>query len=218
MTIPRHKTNARRRWALVGLCVTEITSWGVMFYAFPVLSPSITAHTRWPATVVTAAFSVGLVISAFSGIAAGRWLDQHGPRALMTAGSILGVVAMVCVATAPKPGGVHRGLGIGGTGDGRDVLPARVRRGDPLVRPRPGESPDRAHAGRRFRQHRVRAADRRAGLLGRVARQLPCAGRAVLAVVTIPIHVFVLHLPWPAPDHCPAGHAAPGQGGGSDRT
>ncbi len=33
------------RQVLVVLCVTEITSWGVLYYAFPVLSGQITATT-----------------------------------------------------------------------------------------------------------------------------------------------------------------------------
>ncbi|GAA1656769.1 MFS transporter [Fodinicola feengrottensis] len=198
----------------MGLCVTEITSWGVMFYAFPVLSPSITAHTRWPATVVTAAFSVGLVISAFSGIAAGRWLDQHGPRALMTAGSILGVVAMVCVATAPNLVVFIAGWVLAGPAMAATFYPpafAAVTR---------WYGPDRVKA--------LTALTLVAGFASTVFAPLTAvldswvgwrgsylALAAVLAVVTIPIHVFVLHLPWPAPDHCPAGHAAPGQGVGA---
>src|SRR5689334_20357013 len=38
---------------------------------------------------VTGAFSIGLAISALASISVGRWLDRRGPRALMTAGSIL---------------------------------------------------------------------------------------------------------------------------------
>ena len=34
---------------------------------------------------ITGAFSVGLAVSAVAAIPVGRWLDRHGPRALMTA-------------------------------------------------------------------------------------------------------------------------------------
>ena len=71
------------------LCVTEITSWGVLYYAFPVLSGRISADTGWSPTALMAAFSVGLVVSGLLGIAVGRWLDRHGPRWLMSAGSLL---------------------------------------------------------------------------------------------------------------------------------
>lgn len=86
---------------LITLCLTEITSWGVLYYAFSVLSPAICADTGWSAPAVTGAFSAGLVTSALLGIPVGRWLDRHGPRWVMTAGSALGSLALVGVAVAP---------------------------------------------------------------------------------------------------------------------
>ena len=91
---------AERR-ALIGLCATQVTSWGVLYYAFPVALAAITADTGWSATAATAAFSAGLVVSALAGIPVGRWLDRHGPRRVMTAGSVLAVPATVAIALAP---------------------------------------------------------------------------------------------------------------------
>nr|WP_073575145.1 MFS transporter [Pseudonocardia sp. SID8383] len=92
---------SRGRWrVLVVLCVTEITSWGVLYYAFPVLAPSIAADTGWSVPSVTAAFSAGLVVSALVGIPVGRVLDRHGPRWVMTAGAVVGVPATLLIATA----------------------------------------------------------------------------------------------------------------------
>ncbi|AFM20317.1 arabinose efflux permease family protein (plasmid) [Mycolicibacterium chubuense NBB4] len=92
------------RWVLLTLCVTEITSWGVLYYAFTVLSEQISADTGWSAPAVTAAFSAGLVTSAAVGIPVGRWLDCVGPRWIMTAGSVLGPLAVVAVVAAPNYG------------------------------------------------------------------------------------------------------------------
>ncbi|OBF54089.1 MFS transporter [Mycolicibacterium monacense] len=92
----------RLRRVLLALCVTEITSWGVLYYAFTVLSDQIAAETGWSAPAVTAAFSAGLVTSAFVGIPVGRWLDRVGPRWIMTAGSALGCVSVVAVVAAPS--------------------------------------------------------------------------------------------------------------------
>ncbi|OBS03586.1 hypothetical protein A9W98_08745 [Mycobacterium gordonae] len=94
----------RLRWVLLTLCVTEITSWGVLYYAFTVLSPQISADTGWSAPAVTAAFSAGLVTAALVGIPVGRWLDRIGPRWIMTGGSILGVAAVIAVVAAPNYG------------------------------------------------------------------------------------------------------------------
>jgi MFS family permease len=84
------------------LCITQITSWGILYYAFPVLLLQITAHTDWSPPAVTAAFSAALVTSAVVGIGVGRWLDRNGPHAVMTAGAVLGPVALVAVALAPN--------------------------------------------------------------------------------------------------------------------
>ncbi|MBK6012605.1 MFS transporter [Streptomyces sp. MBT53] len=91
---------SRPRGALPALCATQITSWGVVYYAFPVLNPQITAATGWSATATTAAFSGALLVSALTGIPVGRILDRRGPRAVMTTGSVLGVVAVLAIAYA----------------------------------------------------------------------------------------------------------------------
>jgi MFS family permease len=87
--------------ALAALCVTEIVSWGVLYYAFPVLADSISDDTGWSRTVVAAAFSASQLVAAGVGVAVGRWLDRLGPRLVMTAGSVLAVPAVVAIAAAP---------------------------------------------------------------------------------------------------------------------
>ncbi|MCF7549577.1 MFS transporter [Pseudonocardia sp. WMMC193] len=89
------------RRVLLVLCATEIVSWGVLYYAFPVLAPSISADTGWPVSTVTAAFSTGLVVSALVGIWSGRLLDRIGPRPVMTVGSALAAPAVVGIGWAP---------------------------------------------------------------------------------------------------------------------
>jgi MFS family permease len=91
----------RGRWrVLLVLCLTEITSWGVLYYAFPVLAPTLAEDTGWSISTVTAAFSAGLVVSALVGLPVGRLLDRHGPRWVMTVGSLIGVPAIAAVAAA----------------------------------------------------------------------------------------------------------------------
>ncbi|MCX5527333.1 MFS transporter [Streptomyces bobili] len=93
---------SRPRAALPALCATQITSWGIVYYAFPVLNPQITAATGWSTTAITAAFSGALLVSALTGIPVGRILDRRGPRAVMTTGSVLGVIAVLAIAYAPN--------------------------------------------------------------------------------------------------------------------
>ena len=86
---------------LAVLCVTEVVSWGVLYYAFPVLSGRIAGDTGWSPPALSGAFSAALVVSGLTGIMVGRWIDRHGPRWLMTLGSATAVVALVGVALAP---------------------------------------------------------------------------------------------------------------------
>ncbi|WP_314175622.1 MFS transporter [Streptomyces winkii] len=89
------------RLALPALCATQITSWGVLYYAFPVLLPRLTAQTGWSGTAATGAFSAALLVSALVGIPVGRVLDRRGPRTVMTAGSVLGTASVLAIAVAP---------------------------------------------------------------------------------------------------------------------
>ncbi|WP_151478226.1 MFS transporter [Streptomyces albicerus] len=63
---------------------------------------AITADTGWSTTATTGAFSGALLVSALIGIPVGRVLDHRGPRAVMTTGSVLGVIAILLVARAPN--------------------------------------------------------------------------------------------------------------------
>lgn len=89
-----------RRVALATLCATQITSWGVLYYAFPVLAGDITAATGWSPAAITAALSISQLVAALVGVPVGRWLDRYGPRGVMSAGSVVAVPAVVLVATA----------------------------------------------------------------------------------------------------------------------
>lgn len=86
---------------LVALCITITTGYGVLFYAFPVLAPSISNDTGWPLTTVTALFSASQVIAGLVGIPVGRWIQARGPRPAMTVSAVLAVPAVVAIALAP---------------------------------------------------------------------------------------------------------------------
>ncbi|WP_162793079.1 MFS transporter [Streptomyces globosus] len=79
-----------RRRGHRALRLSQVTGWGIVYYAVPVLNPAITAETGWSTGVTAAAFPAGLIISAVAGICMGRTLDRRGPRTVMTAGSALG--------------------------------------------------------------------------------------------------------------------------------
>jgi MFS family permease len=83
-------------WVLVvTLGVTETISWGVLYYAFAVYLAPMEAELRWSRGDMTGAFSFGLLLAGLAAIPVGRWLDQHGPRLLMTVGSIVGTLLVL---------------------------------------------------------------------------------------------------------------------------
>jgi MFS family permease len=82
--------------------LTEVVSYGVLYYAFPVLASDISADTHWSRTAITAAFSAGNLTGALAGVPVGRWIERRGPRPVMTAGSVLGAVAVVGIAWSPS--------------------------------------------------------------------------------------------------------------------
>jgi MFS family permease len=99
-TQPAALSGAGLRRVVVVLSITVTASYGVVYYALPVLLGSIVSDTGWSATQVTAAFSVGQIVAALVGVGVGHWIDRHGPRGIMTGGSALGVLAVVLVAGA----------------------------------------------------------------------------------------------------------------------
>jgi MFS family permease len=125
-------------WALVGtLGITETISWGVLYYAFSVLLTPMEADLGWSWAATTGAFSLALVVSGVGAIPAGRWLDRHGPRLLMTAGACVGPLLVLAWSRADNVAGfyliwagmglvmassssAHRALVL--VGDGLDVL------------------------------------------------------------------------------------------------
>jgi len=78
-----------------GLAVTQTVGYGVLFYAFAVLLTPIAADLKASTAAVTGALTTAIVVAAAAAIPVGRWLDRNGGRALMTAGSLLGVVAVL---------------------------------------------------------------------------------------------------------------------------
>lgn len=83
-------------WKIAGaLAVTETVSWGILFYAFSVFLVPMQDELGWSLGVLTGAYSLALLCSGIFAPVVGRWIDRHGSRALMTAGSILGVVCVL---------------------------------------------------------------------------------------------------------------------------
>ena len=83
------------RRLIAGFAITQTVGYGVLVYAFSVLLTPIGAELRTGTAAVTGALTLAILVAAAAAIPVGRWLDRHGGRGLMTAGSILGVAAVV---------------------------------------------------------------------------------------------------------------------------
>ncbi|GAA4919729.1 MFS transporter [Nesterenkonia rhizosphaerae] len=185
---------------LTGLCITQILAWGILYYAFPVLSAPISTDTGWSPTSVTVAYSAGLVVSALLGIPLGKVLDYRGPRLVMTAGSVLGVIALLLIAWAPTfwlflCGWLLAGVSMAGT-----LYPPAFA------------------AVTRWYGHRRVFALTVITLIGGLAstvfapltdalasalswREVYTVLAVVIGVLAIPIHAVVLRRPWPSNDY-----------------
>ena len=72
---------------LLALACTQVVSWGILYYGFSVFLKPIGGDLGWSRAAMTGAFSLALACSGVAGLFVGRWVDRHGPRLLMTAGS-----------------------------------------------------------------------------------------------------------------------------------
>ena len=83
-------------WALVGaLGLTATVSYGILSYGFAAFITPMGAELGWSKTQVTGAFSLAQLVAGVAAIPAGRWVDRHGARGLMTAGSVLAALLLV---------------------------------------------------------------------------------------------------------------------------
>lgn len=194
-----------RSRALAALCVTEIVSWGVLYYAFPVLVGAISADTGWSVAAATGAFSVGALVSAGAGIVVGRLIDRHGPRVVMTTGSVVGVLATVAIATAPTLPLFYAAWALAGLAQAATFYPPAFAAltgwyGDDRVRALTTVTLVAGFASTVF-------APLTAALLGPLGwRGVFLVLAVVLAVVTVPLHAAFLTPPWRA-------HERPGAAG-----
>jgi hypothetical protein len=91
-------------WRMVWvLAVTETVSYGVLFYSFAVFLVPVQRSLGWSQATLTGAFSVSVLVTGVAAVPAGAWLDRHGARLLMSAGSVL---AGACVAAWAGTGNV----------------------------------------------------------------------------------------------------------------
>ena len=84
------------RWGFVlPLAVSQLVSWGSLYYAFAVISGPMASEMGWSKPSVDGALSAGLVATGLASFVAGRVIDVYGGRLLMTAGSIAAAILLL---------------------------------------------------------------------------------------------------------------------------
>ena len=89
-------------WRAVSvLGITEILSWGALFYP-PVLTvPLIAADHNWSPAFAMAGFSVGLLVGGLCARYVGGAIDRFGGHVVMPVGSLIGAAGLVGLVSTP---------------------------------------------------------------------------------------------------------------------
>src|SRR5688572_19075455 len=88
------------RGLVPGLAVTETVSWGILYYAFPVLLPAMERDLGWSRTTLIGAYTLAVIVSGMAALPVGRLLDRRPARPLTTTGSILATLGVLAWAAA----------------------------------------------------------------------------------------------------------------------
>jgi predicted MFS family arabinose efflux permease len=93
--LPEGAAEPGRRWSLVAaLGVTQIVSWGSLYYSYAVVMGDVARDLGGSSPVVVGAYCVALLVSGLVAAPVGRYIDRHGARAAMTGGSVAAAVLL----------------------------------------------------------------------------------------------------------------------------
>src|SRR6476660_5888887 len=85
------------------LGVTQILSWGTIFYTPVLIVPLIAADRGWSISFTMGGFSVGLLIAGLVAPYVGHSIDRFGGHVVMTIGSLVAALGLFLIASAAHP-------------------------------------------------------------------------------------------------------------------
>ena len=86
--------------ALAALSVTQIASWGPLYYAFSVLMKPMQMELGWSRDLLVGGHAVALLVWGVAAYPTGRLIDRYGGRRVMAIGSVLASLAFILMAIA----------------------------------------------------------------------------------------------------------------------
>jgi len=102
MTAPRDFIYGAWR-AIPVLGVTQILSWGTIFYTPVLIIPLVAADRGWSMSFAMGGFSVGLLVAGLTAPYVGRSIDRFGGHVVMTIGSLIGALGLFLIVRAANP-------------------------------------------------------------------------------------------------------------------
>ena len=88
---------------ILALGVTQVAGYGALYYAFAVLAPEMTKSFGWAPEWTYGAFAAGLLTGGLAAPFAGRMIDRHGTRAMMSLGTVLAAASLYALSQAREP-------------------------------------------------------------------------------------------------------------------
>ena len=86
-----------------GMAVSQLIGWGTVYVPFPLMVGPMEAELGWSRVVLNGAYTAGLLASGLAAVPAGRWLDRHGPRAMMNSGMFAAALLLVAMSLVKQP-------------------------------------------------------------------------------------------------------------------
>jgi len=111
-SLPRPDVGAR---LIVGLGITQIVSWGSIYYLGALLIGPLVDALGVGVPVIVGAYSCGLLVSGLAAPWVGRRIDAHGGRWVMTAGSLAAALLLALLSRVNSVAAlyaVYAGLGL----------------------------------------------------------------------------------------------------------
>jgi MFS family permease len=85
------------------LGITQILTWGTIFYTPVLIVPLIAAERGWSISFAMGGFSIGLLVAGLVAPYVGRSIDRFGGNVVMALGSLTGALGLFLITSAAHP-------------------------------------------------------------------------------------------------------------------